>query len=230
MCYMNTLLQRGIRLLVCDMAGTVIQENGAVYKAIATSLQRSGCKITQEQISQWYGRSKNEVINEVLNDQFTPILAFDKYEETMNYFNRDLHMQYFEYGSIGLIDNDIPTFFNKLRNNGIKIGLNTGYSKPMQQEILNSLQLDTCIDYYISSDDVSRGRPYPYMIHRLMEEAGLEDVKMIAKAGDTVIDMCEGKNAGCGLTIGVLSGATSRKNLKNSNTADIIVDKLTDLK
>ena len=230
MCYMNILLRRGIRLLVCDMAGTVVQENGAVYRAIANSLQNVGCEISQEQITLWPGRSKDEVIDEILNEQFTPIVAVDKYNETMEYFNEDLYRQYFQHGSIDLIDHNIPKFFNDLRDSGIKIGLNTGYSRHMQEDILNYLQLNSCIDYYISTDNVPRGRPYPYMIHHLMEEARIEDVRRVAKAGDTIIDMLEGKNAGCGLTIGVLSGAVSKENLQNSDTADIIVDKLTDLK
>jgi hypothetical protein len=41
--------------------------------------------------------------------------------------------------------------------------------------------------------------------------------------------MQEGKNAGCGLTIGVLSGAVTRKDLENSKEADIILKKITDL-
>ena len=41
--------------------------------------------------------------------------------------------------------------------------------------------------------------------------------------------MQEGRNAGCGLTIGVLSGATSRNDLLASCTADIILRKITDL-
>ena len=42
-----------------------------------------------------------------------------------------------------------------------------------------------------------------------MERHGIKNVKSVAKVGDTLIDCNEGKNAGCGLTIGVLSGADS---------------------
>lgn len=229
MCYMNTLLRRGTRLLICDMAGTIIQENGAVYKAIANSLNRVGCNVANDEIREWHGRSKDEVISEVLNRRFVSTQASEKYEEAMKIFNEDIHFQYFQNNPISLIADNIPEFFNILRMNGIKIGLNTGYSKPMQEDILKFLKLDNCIDHYISTDDVTRGRPYPYMIYHVMEEAGIQDIKTVAKAGDTIIDMQEGKNAGCGLTIGVLSGAVTRKDLENSKEADIILKKITDL-
>jgi len=226
---MNILGKHGIRLLVCDMAGTVVQENGAVYNAIANSLRRVNCVITEENIKQWHGRSKDEVISEVLADKYTPIVAHDKYYEAMSYFIEELREEYFEKNKIALVDPKIPTFFNELRSHGIKIGLNTGYSKDVQLDIIDHLNLTSCIDNFISTDGVARGRPYPYMIHRLMERTDIKDIKSVAKVGDTIIDMQEGRNAGCGLTIGVLSGATPRNDLLASCTADIILRKITDL-
>ena len=46
-----------------------------------------------------------------------------------------------------------------------------------------------------------------------MEENIIISAKNIAKIGDTKIDMKEGKNAGCGLTIGVLTGYENKENL-----------------
>ena len=74
---------------------------------------------------------------------------------------------------------------------------------------------------------VLSGRPDPYMIFRLMEETDTNNVKYVAKIGDTVNDMLEGKNAGCGLTIGVLSGAGNRDEL--SRLADLIVNDITEI-
>ena len=65
------------------------------------------------------------------------------------------------------------------------------------------------------------------MIHQLMERCDIPSVKNVAKVGDTVNDMREGINAGCGLTIGVLSGADNKEDLlKYSN---LVINKITDL-
>jgi len=46
--------------------------------------------------------------------------------------------------------------------------------------------------------------------------------------GDSVRDIEEGKNAGCGLVVGVLSGADSAEDLLAAG-ADLIAERLTDL-
>ena len=60
------------------------------------------------------------------------------------------------------------------------------------------------------------------MVHRLMEQTGVMDVQAVAKAGDTVRDMQEGTNAGCGQVIGVLSGADSSDALQNAGATTIV--------
>lgn len=51
------------------------------------------------------------------------------------------------------------------------------------------------------------GRPYPYMMFRNIEAPGVTDARRAAKAGDTVSDIREGKNAGC-ISIGVIEGSS----------------------
>merc|ERR1719379_1450974 len=66
------------------------------------------------------------------------------------------------------------------------------------------------------------------MIHRLMEQLRIEDVRRVAKVGDSVRDIEEGVNAGCGLVVGVLSGADKADALFKAG-AHIVADCITDL-
>ena len=88
--------------------------------------------------------------------------------------------------------------------------------------------MDLFIDDWISSENVEKGRPYPYMINKLIKKHNIKDPKSICKIGDTVNDMKEGKNANCGLVIGVLSGEGTSNELIDAG-ADMIIDKITDL-
>merc|ERR1711972_985174 len=90
------------------------------------------------------------------------------------------------------------------------------------------LGFDNMVDAWISSYDVKLGRPYPYMIHRLMERLEIENVKRVAKVGDSVRDIEEGRNAGCGLVVGVLSGADTLEALLAAG-ADVVAEYVTDL-
>jgi len=60
------------------------------------------------------------------------------------------------------------------------------------------------------------------MIHRLMERHNIMNAEYVAKVGDTRNDMLEGKNAGCGINIGVLTGVGNADDLSD---ADLVVDK-----
>ena len=134
---------------------------------------------------------------------------------------QELENEYFQKSKITLIPGVLNTF-DRLRFSGVKIALNSGYPKDLQKKIIQYFNLEDHIDSYISSEDVRFGRPYPYMIYNLMERHGIESAKSVAKIGDTLTDCNESKNAGCGLTIGVLTGADSERKLNYK--ADIVLE------
>merc|ERR1712137_423044 len=129
---------------------------------------------------------------------------------------------------IAPIDVGLMGYFQQLRDAGIKIGLDTGYPQNIQNGLVKKLGFDKIVDGWISSYDVAEGRPFPYMIHRLMERLNIEDVRRVAKVGDSARDMEEGVNAGCGLVVGVLSGADSAEDLFAAG-ADVVANCVTDL-
>jgi phosphoglycolate phosphatase-like HAD superfamily hydrolase len=55
-----------------------------------------------------------------------------------------------------------------------------------------------------------------------MSQAGIESANEVAKVGDSIIDIMEGKNAGCSFTIGITSGAHTLEQLQSANPSYII--------
>ena len=112
----------------------------------------------------------------------------------------------------------------------MKVALDTGYPQDIQEMLVKRLKFDDkdMIDAYISAYTVPEGRPFPYMIHRLMEDLGVMDVRKVCKVGDSVRDIEEGKNAGCGLVVGVTSGADSAEAMLAAG-ADLIAECVTDI-
>ena len=234
---MALLMRNKINLLVCDMAGTIINEQGIIYASIKNTLNHLGFWATDQDKKHWYGRDKTEVMREVITNHISQS-GTDWCNNKNDIESRvrqaeqnliiELEKNYFDNGQIELIDPELLDMFDNLRINGIKIALNTGYPKRMQQKIVNHFGLDGRVDAYISSEQVKMGRPAPYMIHHLMEECDIPSVSNVAKIGDTTNDMREGKNAGCGLTIGVLTGAEQKEKLLKYG--DVVVNKITDLR
>ena len=84
----------------------------------------------------------------------------------------------------------------------------TGYPENIQQGLIKRMGFDKVADAYISSYqakmmscasdsaiycEVTEGRPYPYMIHHLMEQTRVMNVKRVCKVGDSVRDIQEGR-------------------------------------
>ena len=111
-------------------------------------------KIQENEIKNWHGLQKVEVIDNMIDKYVFEDLQEKKqikkncYEE----FENNLNEAYFgEHSKIGLIDPELPTFFNRLRCNGIKIALNTGYNRTLQRDIIKHLNMTEYIDDFIAS-------------------------------------------------------------------------------
>ena len=222
---MNKLyISRNVKLLVCDMAGTTINEGGIVYKTLTNTIRNFNVPIEDHEIKDWYGVNKTEVLKHFLNRsrQNDDILP-----EMLASFKRELKNNYFNDKSIKLVDDNLPTLFNKLRQNGVKIALNSGFSVDIQEALIENLNMRDFIDGYISSESVPHGRPEPFMIQELMKRFNITNPKEVIKVGDSKNDILEGKNAGCLMSVGVLSGAENEENLKNVG-ADVILNSVMD--
>ena len=216
---------QSIKLLVFDMAGTTVDEGGIVYKTLFKTMNDFNLEVSEKDIHKWHGSNKYEVLDHYLMQKITSTdetIINSLKTQLHTSFNDNLKEHYFNSNKIKLIDDGIPELFNKIRSKGIKIALNTGYNKDIQKSIIEKLNMDAFIDDYISSEEVKFGRPYPYMIHRLMERHNIMNAEYVAKVGDTRNDMLEGKNAGCGINIGVLTGVGNADDLSD---ADLVVDK-----
>jgi len=219
-----------IDLIVYDMAGTVVQEGGIVYRTLQNSMRDDGLDVSDEEMHAWHGAKKESVIEHFAVKAGTPIEQVD--ERVMrigDVFLKSIDEAYFSEASpIEHIDISLMGYFKQLKNAGIKIGFDTGYPPNIQEGLIKKLNFGSVADAYVSSYQVAEGRPYPYMIYDLMVKTGTMNVKRVCKVGDSVRDIEEGRNAGCGLVVGVLSGADSYDDLMRAG-ADVVCNNVTDL-
>lgn len=125
---------------------------------------------------------------------------------------------------------EAEAIFHWLQQRGIRIALNTGFTRVVTDTILRKIGWEEgkTIDKVICSDEVPQGRPHPYMIQTIMQQLQIEDSKAVVKVGDTQVDVEEGRNAGCGLVISVTTGAYTRSELEPFHP-DHIIDSLSEL-
>eukprot|EP00658_Telonema_sp_P-2_P067989 TRINITY_DN56932_c0_g1_i1.p1 TRINITY_DN56932_c0_g1~~TRINITY_DN56932_c0_g1_i1.p1 ORF type:complete len:207 (+),score=53.65 TRINITY_DN56932_c0_g1_i1:198-818(+) len=188
------------------------------------------CIRDREDMHPWHGAKKEAVIEHFALLDGTPIQDLDERVEKIGLtFLDNIDTAYFaEVSPIEHIDLTLVNYFRRLQAGGIRIGLDTGYPVDIQRGLIKQLKLETVVDAHVSSYEVQQGRPYPFMIYNLMEKLDIMDVRRVCKVGDSVRDVEMGKNAGCGLVVGVLSGADSHQDLLEAG-ADVIVPKITDI-
>ena len=219
-----------ISFIVTDMAGTIINEGGIIYDTLYDTLKSLDIGVTENDKKRWGGKDKAEV----LKSEIIKLASKDRdqdylFDKSTRVFKELITSRYFESNNIKLINEKLPDMFELWRMNGVKIALNTGYPHDIQERIIQSFHMNEYIDDYISSDKVSYGRPYPYMVHTLMERNSIINSKNVMKVGDTTNDIIEGINANCGMVCGVLSGYENKIKLENAGS-DIISDSIMDLK
>ncbi|MFH6959242.1 phosphonatase-like hydrolase [Flavobacterium aquidurense] len=207
-----------IKLVVFDMAGTTVNENNLVYKTVQKVINQEGFSISLDEVLQHgAGKEKHKAITDVLTACTTDIDIATIADKAFGNFKTTLETAYDE-AQISTFDG-MQDFFDTLRKHDIKIVLNTGYDSKTANKLLEKLnwKVGNQIDALITSDDVVNGRPNPDMIQMAMARFGITDPAQVLKAGDSEIDIMEGKNSGCAITVGVLSGAQNREQLQVAN-------------
>lgn len=206
-----------IKLVVFDMAGTTVHDNDDVNICFQAALESTGLDVTRDDINAVMGLRKPEAIRLILEKKLT-----DKSQITDEYVN-ELH-DVFLNKMIDFYKNDprvkevdgASKVFKELRANGVKVGIDSGFSRDIMDTIIERLgwEKDGLIDVSVASDEVEKGRPAAFMIQVMMRKLGITDTAQIAKVGDTPADLGEGFNSQCSINIGVLSGACTREELE----------------
>lgn len=207
-------------LFVFDIAGTTLNDTGGIVAhCFEQALQENGRHFSQDQINTVMGYRKIDAIRTLLSEDGSPLSASEQKQaqEIHDLFLQKINSYYLN-KDIREIDG-ISELFSELANRGIKIALNTGFSRSTTDIIVQKLgwQDKGLIDTSITSDEVAEGRPHPDMINALVDRLGISSNTAVVKVGDTPSDLLEGKNADCGLTIGVLYGTHTEEQLVKYN-------------
>lgn len=216
-------MKRRIELVVFDMAGTTVDEGNVVYKTVQKAINDEGFNVSlNDVLKHGAGKEKHQAITAVLKEctdlaevENVAYKAFTNFKIALEKAYHDLDVKTFE---------GTESLFRDLRANQIKVVLNTGYDAVTANKLLSKLgwKVGVTIDALVTADDVENGRPDGDMILKAMQITAVNDAQKVLKVGDSAIDIEEGKNAGCGMTAGVLTGAQTREQIQEANPTYIL--------
>lgn len=198
-----------ITLACLDIAGTTVDEGGAVYRVLADVVARTGTPPDDAAIRRWMGADKREALRaltgrdevEDLHDEFVTTLRAVYEDEPPRPFD------------------GVPEALARLRASGVAVVLTTGFDRQVTDPLLEIVGLE--VDGVVCAEEVGAGRPSPAMIHRAMELTGVADPARVLVAGDTVLDVEAGLAARAALAVGVLTGSQTRAELESAGATHV---------
>jgi phosphonatase-like hydrolase len=207
------------KLVVFDVAGTTVQDDDIVLKAFTGAFDRYGVRPSAAEVNAVMGMAKKTAIGQVLHAHDSKVPVDRVYGEFMK-----LMAAAYREGPL----QEIPgasEVFRKLKAAGYHVALDTGFPRDILDIVLDRLawKKEKLVDATIASDEVSAGRPYPYMIFNLMTDLRISRTEDVTKVGDTLVDVEEGLGAGCGLVVGVTSGTCTEKDFTDSGLANFVI-------
>jgi 2-aminoethylphosphonate-pyruvate transaminase len=196
-------------LVVFDMAGTTVYDGDAVNESLRQALLGvAQCSVSRDEVNAVMGLQKPVAIRALLKERLGEEPSNLLVDQTHDDFAARMMEFYRSNPAVQEVDG-VSDLFRTLRAAGIKVAIDTGFSRSIAQVIIDRLgwEKNRLIDVSVTADEVVAGRPAPFMIYRCMEKTGVSNIARVVKVGDTPSDLYEGTNAGCGLVIGVTEGS-----------------------
>lgn len=236
-----------IKLVIVDTAGTICDgpadlrhiypsDDGLGAKsatiAFDETLRKHGLTADWATIRKPKGLFKRDHLKALLadssiNEQFKKLYDRDWTEEDVDKIFADFAVILDDVITKPELAEPIPgtkEAIDEWRAAGVLIGSTTGYTAAAAQKINAYLkqQYGLYADYPTWPEQVRAGRPYPWMIFKIMSEANVYPPAAVVKIGDTKFDMVEGVNAGV-WTIGTyMTGNNTYEELLEAG-ADFVV-------
>ncbi len=209
-----------IELVVLDLAGTTVRDDGLVERAFALAAERAGFAPEGEQreaalqyVRDTMGQSKIEVFRVLTGDEAVAQRANEEFERAYAELIDEVGVEAIPGAEAAV---------RALRAAGASVVLTTGFSPATRDALLAALGWTELADLVLAPADAGRGRPHPDLPLTALLRTGTSSVDAMAVVGDTRSDMLSGVNAGAGLVVGVLTGAHDRDALEESGADEVL--------
>jgi phosphonoacetaldehyde hydrolase len=197
-----------------DWAGTTVDFGCfAPVEAFMKAFEERNIRLSVEEIRRPMGKAKIEHIRCLLQTDTVRLQFVNRYQREWNdgdaleinkSFEQNLFLSLEDYATpiMGVVET-----VNVLREQGIKIGSTTGYTRKMMDIVQpiaekQGYKTDSCV----TPDGLPAGRPAPFMIFRNMINLNVQDLDHVVKVGDTIEDIREGLQAKVHV-VGVIIGS-----------------------
>lgn len=192
-----------IQLVIFDLMGTLVVDDGLVEEAYETALVDAGVRrnggdldAAMQRVGELRGRPTLVVLTQLFDD---PVRAE---EATWAFDDAVLTMVDSMQPVTGAVE-----VLDRLRRDGVRLALTSSFSREVRTAVLERMGWTDSFSALLSAHGRRRGHPAPDLLLEAILELGIDSVSQVAIVGDSRTDLEAGNRAGAGLVIGVLGGA-----------------------
>jgi phosphonatase-like hydrolase len=210
-----------ITLVVLDMAGTTVSDDGTVERAflaadaaVGLAADDAGRRDMLQYVRDTMGYSKIVVFRHLANGD----------EDLARRANAAFESAYREIVASGGCE-PIPgaaETIHALRAAGIRTAFTTGFSAETQEALLAALGWTDIVDVVLTPADAGRGRPFPDMPLTALIRTETESVQQMVVVGDTANDVLSGVRSGAAASVGVMTGAHDEAALRTAGATHVL--------
>ncbi|MBB5442367.1 MULTISPECIES: phosphonoacetaldehyde hydrolase [unclassified Paraburkholderia] len=193
-----------VKAVIFDWAGTVVDYGSrAPMAAFVETFEQFGVPITIDEARGPMGMAKRPHIAALMALPRVAQAWAERHGHTPNDADIDAVYDVFVPKNVAVAASysavipGVAEVASALRQNEIRIGTTTGYTREIIDEIVpGAAAQGFAPDSIVCTGDTPEGRPSPYMIYRTLPELGVWRAKEAIKVDDTEVGIEEGINAG----------------------------------
>ena len=229
---MNRLYTGKIKACILDWSGTICDKYVIAPAIVFQKIfENYGVEVTMDEVRKPMGLRKDLHIKDMLlnnkniSTRWSQIYGIDPTEKDVDTLFKDfVPMQLDCLAEYSEILPNVKETIDILRNDNIKIGLTTGFTRDMVDVLEKNVNSQgVFLDSTVAGDDVLNGyRPAPHMVYKNLDILDISPINSVVKVDDTIGGIGEGLNAGC-WTVGV-SKYSNYMNIDNIEHSEQLSD------
>lgn len=203
---------RGIRLIIYDLDGVLIDSNRAILESFRRTMMEVGEPFKPDMILNRIGHSLYQIFRETMPPEY-----HDRVEELRQSYIR--HFQSLDISYIRLLP-EVHETLTALSDRGFMQAVATNKTVSEAERILTELGVYDHFDLMAGFTTVAKPKPEPDMIHYTLQKLGVESGEAVF-VDDTNVGLTAGIRAGVH-TIGITTGNNSLEQIQSVNPSTII--------
>jgi len=207
---MNGMKIKGIKLIIFDLDGTLVDAYGAIIKSFNYTMRKLG-----------YPPQDSPVIRRAVGwgdeNLLRPFINSGGLKKALSLYRSHHKKSLLKYSRLFP---KVKMVLRRLKTKGYKLAIASNRPTRFSRIVICHLGLDKYFGFILCKDAVRQGKPHPQILNKIMQRFSLKP-KQTLYVGDMHIDAQAGRRAGI-LTVIVIGGSSTRQEIGREKPYRII--------